>query len=91
MKRKKPLPQFQSPQQERDFWADPASADHVDWSDARTMTLANLRPATRTISLRLPEPMLEELKVLAHKRDVSYQSLLKLFLAERIETERRHP
>lgn len=53
------------------------------------MVLANLKPSTKTISLRLPEHMLQELKLLANKRDVSYQSLLKVFLAERIEVERK--
>ncbi len=65
------------------------SADYVDWSRAKTVSLPYLKPSTETISLRLPESLLNELRVLANQRDVSYQSLLKIFLAERLEYERR--
>lgn len=85
----KKLPKLRSEEEEQAFWAEHDSADYVDWSEARLVTLPNLRPSTRTISLRLPEHMLEELKLLANKRDVPYQSLLKVFLAERIEQELR--
>lgn len=85
----KKIPQFRSEEEEQAFWADHDSADYVDWSQARRVVLPNLRPSTKTISLRLPEHMLEELKLLANKRDVPYQSLLKIFLAERIEQELR--
>ena len=74
---------------ERRFWADHDSTDYIDWSKAERVTQANLRPSTRTISLRLPESMLSELKLLANRRDVPYQSLLKIFLAERIAKELR--
>jgi predicted DNA binding CopG/RHH family protein len=84
---KKPIPEFHSEVEEREFWSEHDSAEYIDWSHARPVVFANLRPSTKTISLRLPEHMLEELKLLAHKRDVPYQSLLKLFLAERLETE----
>ncbi len=63
--------------------------DHIDWSGARLLRFPNLKPATTSISLRLPVPMLEELKVLANQRDVPYQSLLKVFLAERLQEERK--
>ena len=66
-----------------------AASEFVDWSRAQRTVLPNLRPSTRTISLRLPEHMIEELKLLANKRDVPYQSLLKIYLAERIEAELR--
>ena len=85
----KKIPKFQSEEEEQRFWADEDSADYVDWSQARPVVLSNLRPSTKTISLRLPAHMLEELKLLANKRDVPYQSLLKMYLAERIEQELR--
>ncbi len=84
---KKKLPKFRSEDEEREFWASHDSSDFIDWKNARKVTLANLRPSVRTISIRLPEAMLEELKLLANKRDVPYQSLLKIFLAERLEEE----
>jgi predicted DNA binding CopG/RHH family protein len=85
----KPTPKFESEDQERAFWATHDSAEHVDWSQARRVSFPNLKPSTRTISLRLPESLIENLKVLANKRDVPYQSLLKIFLAERVEQEIR--
>lgn len=85
----KPIPRFESEDEEREFWASHDSADYVDWSRAKTVSFSHLRPSTRTISLRLPEALLENLKLLANKRDVPYQSLLKIFLAERVEQELR--
>ena len=87
MARKKPGPYFTSESAEREFWATADSTRHIDWKHAQRIVFPNLRPALKTISLRLPELMLEELKLLANKRDVPYQSLLKVFLAERIEAE----
>lgn len=81
-------PRFATEADERAFWAEHDSADFVDWSQAERVRLPNLKPSTATISLRLPESMLEELKVLANQRDVPYQSLLKVFLAERLAAER---
>jgi predicted DNA binding CopG/RHH family protein len=86
---KKPLPSFSSEAEERKFWETHDTSDYVDWSRARSVTLPNLKPSTTTISLRLPAPLLADLKVLANKRDVPYQSLLKAFLAERVTAERR--
>ena len=83
----KSLPAFDSEQDEQAFWDTHDSADYVDWSGARRVVLPNLKPSTRTISLRLPEHLIDSLKLLANKRDVPYQSLLKLFLAERVEAE----
>jgi predicted DNA binding CopG/RHH family protein len=84
-----PIPKFSSEDQEREFWGAKDSSKYIDWSRAENVSLPNLRPSTRTISIRLPEPMIDRLKVLANKRDVPYQSLLKLFVAERIEEELR--
>ncbi|MFO7870564.1 MAG: BrnA antitoxin family protein [Kiritimatiellia bacterium] len=83
----KTIPKFKTEEGERKFWAKHDSTEYVDWSKAKRAVFPNLKPSTKTISLRLPEPMLEELKLLANKRDVPYQSLLKLFLAERIDSE----
>ena len=87
-KSKKQVPRFRNEDEEREFWATHDSTEYVDWKSAVQARLPNLKPSTATISLRLPESMLEELKVLANKRDVPYQSLMKVFLAERIERER---
>ena len=89
MPRNKEIPKFDSEDQEREFWATHDSAEYVDWGAARRVLLASLKPSTKTISIRLPESLLEELKILANKRDVPYQSLLKLFLAERVAQELR--
>ena len=86
-KRLKATPKFKSEDAEREFWATHDSTDFVDWRTAQRLTLENLRPSTRTISLRLPASMLAELKLLANSRDVPYQSLVKVFLAERIRQE----
>ena len=87
MKKLKKLPKFKSEDEERDFWDTHSPLDYVDWSKARRLILPNLKPSRTTISLRLPDYLLNELKVLANKRDVPYQSLLKIFLAERIQQE----
>ena len=84
---KKVMPVFKTEDDEREFWAKHDSADYIDWSKAKPAIFPNLKPSTKTISLRLPESMIEGLKVLANKRDVPYQSLLKVFLSERIEKE----
>ena len=89
VKRAKKIPKHQSEDQEREFWSESDSTHYIDWPEARPLVLPNLKPSLKTISLRLPEHMLAELKVLANKRDVPYQSLLKLFLAERLEEEVR--
>ncbi len=78
---------FKSEDAERAYWSRTNSVGKVDWSKARRLTLPNLHPSVRTISLRLPESMLEALKQLANQRDVPYQSLIKVFLWERIQRE----
>ena len=87
--RKKPVPEFRSEDEEREFWADHDSTEFIDWQSAERSNFPNLKPTLRTISLRLPVSMIEDLKVLANRRDVPYQSLLKVFLAERLKKERR--
>ena len=86
---KKRIPKFTSEDKEREYWAKQDSTEVLDWKKARKVVLPNLKPSVKTISLRLPESMLEELKLLANKRDVPYQSLLKIFLSEKIEEELR--
>ncbi len=86
---KKQIPEFRSEEDERKFWAEHDSTEFIDWKSAQRGRFPNLKPSLRTISLRLPVSMIEDLKVLANKRDVPYQSLMKVFLAERIESERR--
>lgn len=83
---KKEIPKFKN-EEEREFWATHDSADYLDWSKSDTITLPKLKPTLKTISLRLPETIIEEIKLLANKRDVPYQSLIKIFLAERVEQE----
>ncbi len=83
----KKIPTFKTEAEEQEFWSTHDSTEYVDWSKAKRAVLPNLKPSTKTISLRLPQTMLEELKLLANKRDVPYQSLLKMFLSERIESE----
>ena len=83
------VPKFRNEDEERDFWASHDSTEFVNWRQAERVKLPNLRPTTRTISIRLPEAMIERLKVLANKRDIPYQSLLKMFVADKIEEELR--
>ena len=83
----KEIPKFINEDEEREFWATHDSTEFINWNKAERVTLYNLKPSVKKISLRLPESMLEELKLLANKRDVPYQSPLKIFLAERIEKE----
>jgi predicted DNA binding CopG/RHH family protein len=84
---KKKIPTFRSEAEERRFWAKEDSAEYIDWSKAKRVGFPNLKPSLKTISLRLPASMIEELKILANKQDVPYQSLMKLFLSERITKE----
>jgi predicted DNA binding CopG/RHH family protein len=83
----KKIPKFKTESEEREFWANADSSDYIDWSKASLVLLPNIKPSLRTISLRLPEIMLEELKLIANKRDVPYQSLIKIFLSERLSKE----
>lgn len=85
--KKNRIPKFRTEEEEREFWASHDSTEYIDWSKAEKITLSDLKPSVRSISIRLPEIMVEELKLLAHKRDVPYQSLMKIFISERVEKE----
>jgi predicted DNA binding CopG/RHH family protein len=85
----KALPTFKSEDDEREFWATHDVVDYFDLSKSARATFAELKPSTTAISIRLPTSMLEEIKTLANKQDVPYQSLMKVYLAERIDRERR--
>ncbi|HUI81005.1 MAG TPA: BrnA antitoxin family protein [Bryobacteraceae bacterium] len=88
-KLKKRIPEFKNEDDERRFWATADSTEYVDWRAGQRKKMVQLKPSLRTISLRLPVSMIEDLKLLANRRDVPYQSLLKVFLAERLAQERR--
>ena len=83
----KKIPKFITEDEERDFWANADSSNYVDWSKAQRVLLPNIKPSLKTISLRLPELMIDELKLIANKKDVPYQSLIKIFLSERLSKE----
>jgi len=89
---KKEIPKFKSESEEFEFWSSAGpgadSTKYVDWSQAKRARFPNLKPSLRTVSVRLPVAMIEDLKILANQRDVPYQSLLKVFLAERLKEER---
>ena len=90
MSKTKKTPKFKSEAEERAFWETHDSSDYVDWSKAQSAFLPNLKPSTKTISLRLPEALLDRIKIEANKRDMPYQSLIKAWLAEDVD-ESRHP
>jgi predicted DNA binding CopG/RHH family protein len=87
---KKPTPTFKTEDQERAYWeSDPNGQDptvHLDWTKAQKVKLPNLRPTTKTISLRLPQHLLDSIKVAANARDVPYQSLIKVWLQEKLHS-----
>jgi predicted DNA binding CopG/RHH family protein len=85
----KQIPKFQDEDEERKFWETHDSAEYLSWQGAQHALFPNLKPSTKTISLRLPQSMLDELRQLANKRDIPYQSLIKTFLRERIDQEYR--
>ena len=85
---KKAIPVFTSEAEERAFWESHDSTGYVDWTQAASVRLPNLKPSTQTISLRLPLALLERIKVEANKRDVPYQSLIKAWLAEQVNRPR---
>ena len=82
---KRKVPKFRTEADERKFWESHDSGDYVDWSKAKGINFPNLKPSTESISLRLPISLLEGLKIEANKRDVPYQSLLKTWLAEKLD------
>ncbi len=85
----KDIPTFNSDDEERAFWAEADSTEYVDWENGEPIVFSKLKPSTKSISLRLPELMLDEIRTIANKRDVPYQSLIKMFLRERIDQELR--
>ena len=89
MKKANKIPVFKNEEEERAFWSKMDSSEYINWDGSKKVVFSNLKPTTKTISLRLPEYIIDELKVLAHKKDVPYQSLIKIFLKERIDQELR--
>jgi predicted DNA binding CopG/RHH family protein len=83
---KEPIPKFKTEAQERTYWETNDSTVHVDWSKAQKVKLPNLKPTTKTISLRLPQHLLDSIKVAANARDVPYQSLIKVWLQEKLHS-----
>ena len=85
-KTRKSIPKFKSESEERAFWETHDSTDYVDWSTAQQIALPNLKPSTKTISLRLPQHLLDSIKAAANARDVPYQSLIKVWLQEKLRS-----
>ena len=85
-KQTKAIPKFATEAQERAYWEKHDSTDYLDWSKAKRVVLPNLKPTTKTISLRLPQHLLDSIKVAANARDVPYQSLIKVWLQEKLHT-----
>jgi predicted DNA binding CopG/RHH family protein len=88
MKKLKKIPSFKTENEEREFWESHDSSEYLDLSKAKRTVLPNLKPSTKTISLRLPEGLLNRIKVEANKRDMPYQSLIKVWLAKEIQESR---
>jgi predicted DNA binding CopG/RHH family protein len=84
MSKRKSIPVFKTEAEERKFWETHDSADYIDWSKAERVRFPNLKPSTTAISIRLPPGLLEQIKIAANKRDVPYQSLIKVWLAEKV-------
>ncbi|HEY8337679.1 MAG TPA: BrnA antitoxin family protein [Tardiphaga sp.] len=85
MSKLKPIPAFKGEAEERKFWETHDSTDYIDWSKAERVRFPNLKPSTTAISIRLPSGLLEQIKIAANKRDVPYQSLIKMWLAEKVQ------
>lgn len=88
MSKAKKTPSFKTETEERAFWESNDSSEYLDWSKARPAAFSNLKPSTKTISLRLPEGLLDRIKIEANKRDMPYQSLIKAWLVEDVEQSR---
>ncbi len=85
-KQRKAVPKFANEAEERGFWETHDSTEYLDWGKAQKVVLPNLKPTTRTISLRLPQHLLDSLKSAANARDVPYQSLIKVWLQEKLRS-----
>jgi len=83
-KRLKVIPKFANEEEERKFWEQNDSSDYLDWNEAQPVVMPNLKPTTKTISLRLPQHLLDSIKAAANARDVPYQSLIKVWLQEKL-------
>ena len=89
MSKAKKIPKFKTEAEERAFWEKHDSSDYVNWTKAERVSMPNLKPSTKTISLRLPESLLDSIKVEANKRDMPYQSLIKAWLSEDVKESRK--
>ena len=89
MSKAKKIPEFTSEAEERAFWESHDSTEYVDWKQAKRAQFPNLKPSTKTISLRLPESLLDRIKIEANKRDMPYQSLITVWLSDDVEESRR--
>lgn len=83
----KDIPHFKSEDEEREFWEKQDSTEYIDWKNGENVSFPNLKPSLKSISIRLPESMIEQLKVIANKKDVPYQSLVKIYLSEKVREE----
>ena len=89
MSKLKKIPQFKTEKEERAFWESHDSSEYIDWKQAKPVSMPNLKPSTKTISLRLPESLLDSIKIEANKRDMPYQSLIKAWLADDVKHSRK--
>lgn len=89
MSKRKKIPEFKNESEEREFWETHDSSEYLDWNKAEKVSLPKLKPSTKTISLRLPESLLDSIKIEANKRDMPYQSLIKAWLADDVKESRR--
>ena len=87
MSKLKNIPNFNNEDEEREFWSKEDSTKYLDWKKSKLIYFSKLKPSTKTISLRLPEYLLDELRIIANKRDIPYQSLIKIYLKERLDRE----
>jgi predicted DNA binding CopG/RHH family protein len=90
MKTLKKIPKFKNEKEEKKFWLKNDSTEYIDFSGAVKLDMPNLKPSTKSISIRLPESLLQRLKIIANKKDIPYQSLIKLYLAEKIRDDLMH-
>ena len=89
MKKFKKIPEFKNENEERKFWDTHDSTEYIDWSKAKRVVFPNLKPSTKTITIRVPQSLLNALKAVANKKDVPYQSLVKVYLDEKVREERK--
>ena len=85
------IPKFKNEDDEREFWSKVDSSEYIDWAKAEIVALSKLKPSTKTISLRLPESLLDEIRIIENKHDVPYQSFIKIILKEKIDQELKRP